>query len=302
MNYTPSHTLTGHTSAVYSLIHAAEAGKFYAGASDGLVSLWDAEAGESLPFLVKVGKPVFSLCLNEAHLLIGQNEGGMHVIDLGSRKELRLLKYHERGIFAMERIGTEKLLLSAGGDGRLCVMDMDDYRLVHTIQLSAMKLRCIAVSRDESYTLVGSSDGSLTLLDSRYFNELQRIKGHEGGVYCIKQLNDDTWISGGRDAHLRIWRKQGDSLLQSEAIPAHNFAIYSLALSQHGGRIATASRDKSVKVWDTADLNSPQRLSLKQGAGHSHSVNAVLISPTGDRVISAGDDRKIMVWEANPAT
>ena len=57
--------------------------------------------------------------------------------------------------------------------------------------------------------------------------------------------------------------------------------------------ILSASRDKTIKVWDN-DLKFIQRLDHKEG-GHRHSVNELVIVDE-NRFASCSDDGKIILW------
>ena len=55
--------------------------------------------------------------------------------------------------------------------------------------------------------------------------------------------------------------------------------------------------DKSVKVWQTADLTLLKVIDKARHAGHGTSVNKLLWSSYNDQVVSASDDRTISIWD-----
>jgi WD40 repeat protein len=65
-----------------------------------------------------------------------------------------------------------------------------------------------------------------------------------------------------------------------------------VAFSPDGQRLASASVDKTVKVWDAA--TGQEVLTLK---GHTGAVSSVAFSPDGTRLASAGAGG-VKVWDA----
>jgi WD40 repeat protein len=102
-------------------------------------------------------------------------------------------------------------------------------------------------------------------------------------------------ISGGKDGHLRLWHSNDSRLLME--IPAHNFGIYDLVISPDKSLLASASRDKSVKIWDLNDLSPLDKIARPKYEAHTHSVNTLLWNDNPELLISAGDDRKIKCWK-----
>lgn len=72
----------------------------------------------------------------------------------------------------------------------------------------------------------------------------------------------------------------------------HSQPVNSVAWSPGGQRIASASMDTTVQVWDAA--NGGHVLTYR---GHTASVNAVVWSPDGQWIASSGGDT-VQVWDA----
>jgi hypothetical protein len=77
----------------------------------------------------------------------------------------------------------------------------------------------------------------------------------------------------------------------------HMNDVYGVAFSPDGQRLASASRDRTVKLWDTE--TGQEVLTLR---GHTQAVCRVAFSPDGQLLASASWDGTVKLWEAKPLT
>jgi WD40 repeat protein len=79
------------------------------------------------------------------------------------------------------------------------------------------------------------------------------------------------------------------------AIRGHTDEVAALCFNPDGRRLATASHDRTVKLWDAA--TGQEILTLK---GHAGEVAALAFSRDGLHLASAGMDHMIRIWDAAP--
>src|SRR5258707_1268312 len=73
----------------------------------------------------------------------------------------------------------------------------------------------------------------------------------------------------------------------------HTMPVLAIAYSPDGKYIASASRDKLIKIWEVSTGRTIHTL-----AGHSYFVLSVAFSPDGKYIASCSKDKTLKVWEA----
>lgn len=283
-----------HSMAVYSITPINNE-QIISGSADGFCVMWNIETGEQEAFAVKSDHPVYSIHqFDNKFLSIGLNNGDLHIIDLEQKKEIKFFTQHKSAIFSQIYLPKQQKLITGDADGYIAVWDTTTWKLNLFFHVVTGKVRAFALNNDESLLAVGGQDGVIRLFETEFFNDTNHFYAHQDGVNSLafsKQQNT-ILLSGGKDGYIRKWDVDNGEKLK--AVPAHNYAVYSLNFDATGNYFASASRDKSIKIWDIETLSVIQKLDAKVG-GHSHSVNQVIWN--NENLITCGDDRRIIHWK-----
>jgi cytochrome c len=149
-------------------------------------------------------------------------------------------------------------------------------------------VRALVVSPDGSQAISGSFDSSAIRWSLTRNVAEQVMRFHDNAVNAVAWLKDGRIVTAGADAHIAIWtpgKPDPDTVLDG-----HSGPIAGLAVSGDGKWLASASWDRTVRLWPLAG-GAPRVLE-----GNSQNVNGVAFSPGGGELVSAGYDASLRIW------
>ncbi len=279
--------IEGHSGAIYTGMTFNDI--LFTAGSDRYLVAWNYNSGKQLPFVVKNDYSIYSVNqIDDNFVLIGDSNGGLHVIDYQLKKELKNYQQHKSAIFKIEVNPHLNHFYLADADGNLSVWDSQNFNLLLFLPLTIGKIRSLSIINEGKFLVVGAQDGLVRTFDTTNFNEIKNNFVHSDGVTSILEFKNNSILTGGKDAYLRLL---DNDLKVLKAIPAHNYAIYDLL--NLGDYYVSCSRDKSIKIWDN-ELNFITKKTAKEG-GHRHSVNK-LVKLSSSTFASMGDDKRIIIW------
>jgi cytochrome c len=152
-------------------------------------------------------------------------------------------------------------------------------------------VRAVAVAPDGKSAISGSFDTSAIRWSLERNAAVQVLRFHDSAVNAVAMLRDGHLVTGGEDGRIAIWRP--DQAIPTLTLEGHTAPIVSLAASPDDTMLASASWDRTVRLWSLGG-GAPRVLE-----GHNQNVNGVAFTPDGRALVSAGYDATIRIWLLN---
>ncbi|MSQ96898.1 MAG: hypothetical protein EXR98_20415 [Gemmataceae bacterium] len=290
----PIAKLRGHTGNLVSVAFHPKGDRLLSAAfQDRTVRLWDLAQHKTIkafPHPTTVNGVAFNP--SDGSIFTACADGVIRVWDLDGALRLQLAE-HTASVNDIAFSADGKRLVSASTDKTVIVWDGATGDLVHTLEGHTLIVNCLAIHgrRIASADFLGvirlwdSQTGSLIHAFPKLPNSVNRLAfGNDGkrlAAACIDQ-----------SIHILDTDPTAKNLPEerSQVIRGHSDRIDGLAFSPFGNRLASASRDKTLRLWDP-NRGIDSRDHTLPALGKS-----LAICPGRPIVAVAGQDNSIHLW------
>jgi WD40 repeat protein len=265
----------GHKLSVTSAVFSPKDNVVLTCSEDKTACLWDINTGDKTITLSghdrKINVANFSP--DGTKILTGSSDGTAKLWDATSGKEIRTFyEYspHSTSVYAIAFYGSTKIL-TGDKSNRLVLWDIDTGKQIQHFSGGIIGSRGYMSNPINS---IAVQDGFVLTAEagiSKYWSiekaELFDIfMGHSKTVSSV-DLAESWALTGSHDNSAILWRKRYcDFLNKTVILKGHDDAITCVRFSRNEEKLATASFDKTVKIWDinlytlnTGPLNLPHK-------------------------------------------
>jgi len=289
-------TFSGHKAPIYSLEEGREPHFIYSAGSDGWVVEWNLQKPDVGKVLAHIEGSVYCLKLDRPSGIfwVGQNFEGIHGIQTEDQSRVFSISMPNKSIFDI--CFWDNQVWVAHDHGLISVLDKESQQLIKHIKSGDKSARKFCLLGQDKIA-VGFSDGFIRVFNKKFELEFAWL-AHELSVFSmIYDSVSNHLLSVGRDAKIKRWFLQSEKTHVVQEVAAHIYAIHDVVMSPDKQFFASASMDKTIKIWNASDLNLLKVLDAPRYGSHKNSVNKLLWSSYEDYLVSASDDKNISIWK-----
>ncbi|MFB9519211.1 helix-turn-helix domain-containing protein [Streptomyces cremeus] len=282
-------TLLGHSGAVRAVAFAPDGHTLVTGGADRTVRLWDARRhtlrttwhGHTDVVMAVAWSP------DARRVVSAGTDRTVRLWEVAQRVPAAVLTGHGDGVLGVAWSPDGRQVASGGADRTVRLWDVRRRQVLQVLAGHSDDVNSVAYFRDGTTVVSTGGDGGARLWDVAGRRTVATLSGHTDYVLGVAVGSGTVLATAGFDGTVVRWD------LGRAALTTRPFAeSWQPAFSPDGSRLAAASADRTVKLWD-ARAHRP-RGSLD---GHTGSVFQVVWSPDGRRLASAGADRTVRVWD-----
>ena len=236
---------------------------------------------------------------DDTKLLISAGNNSFELWDIATETRLRVYQgpRGEEGYFSFEvspdlRFSTSGRMDESGlPEGGSLVWELESGRLLSE-RGPAKNGMVSAISADSSTLARCFMDGTVALFEMPSYREMARFENLSESLMWIEFAGTGTRVAVGdySGGMLRIIAP-ADRTHTTDILEGHSDLVYNAIYSPDGDRIATASHDGTIVLWD-ADARS-RILALK----HDAEIWRLCFSPDGSQLLSESWDRSSRLWD-----
>jgi WD40 repeat protein len=286
--------LRGHTDTVTSFAWSPDGQRLASAARDVTIRVWDVAAAEATHILNGHNNWVSEVTWSPdgTRLASASNDQTLRIWNPDNGQELLKMRGHTQGVASVAWSPDGARLASASDDQTVKVWTAVAGAEIFSLRGHSGPLTTVTWSPKGDRIASAGYDSVIKIWDGAAGAETPVLTSHERPIQALAWRQRDSTLFASADTAgvVKVWdiaRRSVRWVWQGDSN-----RVYSVAWHPAGARLAAASENGVIRIWDVAS-NDPEVFDAHAGV-----VCSVAWSPDGRRLASGGYDKKVRIWDA----
>ncbi|KII63141.1 Notchless protein [Thelohanellus kitauei] len=289
---TPLFVFNGHKNWVLATAWSHDSQMVVSGDKDGSIVIWDLQKGEQkYPSFQKHTKWITYICFEPLHLFNGKHrfassskDGSVIIWNASNGSMIHKMNIHMECVSCVKWSG-EGLVYSSSHDLTIAISNPEIGNLVQQLKGHSHWVNFLTLNTERFLN-------SFDLPNTHEVNE-GRVKTALNKYNQFKKNHPEVFISCSDDFSMILWKKT-DKNYDSVKLIGHQAVINHVAFSPDASLVASASFDKSIKLWNGVSGNSSADSTIKMWDVMSKTMTNSLHGHNDE--VAFNDNMRYMHW------
>ena len=272
-NSPSKHNLNSHRNSINSVCFHPLYTLLASSSDDCSIKIWDWDSGDLERTLKGHTKQVLDVDFNHDGSILASASSDTTIKLWDSNHDfsnIKTLYGHDHSVSCIKFYHPSNSLISASRDNSIKFWDLNSGYCTKTLHPHSNWIKCISISQDNSLIASTSSDKSTIVMNLHNDDVQNELFGHDHVIESVAWAPLSAISSIHQLCQLSFNSDNND---------VNRF-------------IATASRDKLIKLWDLSN-----NVCIFTFEGHHSWVKSIIFHPSGSHLLSCSDDKSIKIWD-----